>query len=516
MSAAKQTGQGAVDIIGQFGVGFYSAFMVAESIRVVSRSYHKEAQAAAWFSTGGDTYTIEEANREKRGTSVILKLREDAAEFLEEYRLREVIRKHSDFIPFPIYIEGKEEQVNRQTALWRQQPRQVEQKDYDEFYKQLTLDFEAPLLHAHMAVDAPVQMYALLYIPAGHERSMFSLRREEGLKLYSHKVLIQEYCRDLLPNYFRFVQGVVDSEDLPLNISRETVQSNKVMAQLKKLITSKVQDTLTKMATENSDQYGKFWEAFGQYIKEGVALEQESPKELHSLLRFHTITVSDQWSSLDDYVGRMKPDQKKIYYIMGDDERSIKYSPHLDLVRGYDYEVLALTEPIDAFMVVRLTEYKEFPLENVATADLKPLEKAGQDSGEASPGVADQDFTELLSRFKTQLGERVSDVRISDRLSDSPARLVDPEGAPNQEIQRVYRILKEDFQPPKKVLELNPSHEIVRGLNALPAEDELGKLIVEQVFEDALLVEGIHSDPVSMIPRLQQLMEAALKGKPGN
>ncbi len=238
ISAARQGEVKADELIGQFGVGFYSAFMVAEWIRVTSRSFKKDGDAATWFCTGSDTFTVEPADRQRRGTSVTLKLNEDAYEYLEEGRLREVIRKHSDFIPFPIYIGESQEQVNRQTALWRQQPRQVEQKDYDDFYKQLTLDFEPPLAHTHMVVDAPAQLFAILYIPVSSEHNIFALRKEDGLKLYARKVLIQEYSRDLLPEYFGFVQGVVDSEDLPLNVSRETVQSSRAIAQIKKLLTA--------------------------------------------------------------------------------------------------------------------------------------------------------------------------------------------------------------------------------------------------------------------------------------
>lgn len=431
VEAAKEQGQSLSDIIGQFGVGFYSAFMVAEWIRVVSRSYRPAAEAAAWFSTGDDTFTVEPAQREGRGTSVVVKLKPDAAEFLQEARLREIIRKHSDFIPFPIYIGDGEEQVNRQTALWRQNPRQVEEKEYHEFYKQLTLDFEPPLAHAHMVVDAPVQMYALLFVPAKAERGLFALRREEGLKLYARKVLIQEYCKDVLPPYFRFVQGVVDSEDLPLNISRESIQSTKLMVNLKKLVTGKVIDTLKKLAEARPDDYARFWQEFGRHVKEGVATEPAEPGALYPLLRFRTTAAPDQWSSLDAYVSRMKPGQSDIYYILGDDQRSVQYSPHLDVVRRYDYDVLTLTDPLDAFMLARLNQYQDKPLVNVATADLK-LPEGEAKPEEAKPALPVEDYAPLIDRFKQQLGDRVTDVRMTDRLTDSPARLVDPAGAPNQ------------------------------------------------------------------------------------
>ena len=500
------------DLIGQFGVGFYSAFMVADWIQVVSRSFRPEDAAASWRSTGMDTFTVGPAEKAERGTSVIVKLNSESTEFASESRLREVIRKHSDFIPYPIYIGDDQEQANRQTALWRQSPREVEEKDYQEFYQQFSLDFNEPLAHAHMVVDAPVQLYALLYIPSSPERNMFSPRREEGLKLYARKVLIQEYNKDLLPEYLGFVQGVVDSEDIPLNVSRETVQSNRVLATLKKLVTGKVFDTLQKMAEDEPEKYTQFWKAYDRYLKQGVATEQNETqaKELYPLLRFHTSAKPETWSSLDDYLGRMKPDQKEIYYILGDDERSVLYSPHLDLVKEHGYEVLLLTDPLDSFMLVRLREYQEHPLQNVANAQLEPLQKEEQTEAEESKPLSDEESNALIERFKQQLGERVADVRLTKRLSGSPARLVDQEGALNQEMQRVYRMLERDFEAPKKILELNPRHPIITGLGRLDKENPLGDLVVEQVYEDALLIEGLHPDPASMIARIQKLIEAAL------
>ena len=511
LAAAAEAGKNLSDLIGQFGVGFYSAFMVADWIRVTSRSYRPEAQAASWFSTGNDTFTVEPAEKTSRGTEVTLKLKEDAKEFTQEYRLREIIRKHSDFIPFPIYIGEEQEQANRQTAIWRQSPREVEKGAYDEFYKQLTLDFDPPLTHAHMVVDAPVQMFAILYVPSNPERGMFWLRKDSGLKLYARKVLIQEYNKDLLPEYLSFVQGVVDSEDLPLNVSRESVQSNRVMGQLKKLVTSKVLDSLKKLAGDDQEAYRRFWEGYGRYIKQGVAMEQAETENLYPLLRFRTTNHPDEWSSLDDYVGRMKPDQEQVYYILGDDEHSILYSPHLDVVKHYGYEVLILTDPVDAFMLVRLNKYQDYPLANVATANLELPQDETEKAKEEMPTLSESEHAGLIERFKSQLGERVTDVRMTERLSGSPARLVDPEGTLNQEMQRVYRMLNRDFEVPKKVLELNPRHSILVRLNSIPADSSLSPIVIEQIYEDALLIEGLHPDPASMISRIQKLMEAALE-----
>ncbi|HVP21197.1 MAG TPA: molecular chaperone HtpG, partial [Anaerolineaceae bacterium] len=321
------------EIIGQFGVGFYSAFMVAEKITVNSRSARPGAQASSWVSTGSDTFTIGPSTKTERGTEVLIQLKGDAYEFASDARLREIVKKHSDFIPYPIYVGEKNEQANQQTALWRKIPRQVAEKEYDEFYKQFTLDVDKPVAYAHMAVDAPVQMYAILFIPASPERGILSIRRQDGLKLYARKVLIQEYCLDLLPESLRFVQGVVDSEDLPLNVSRESVQSTRIMAQLKKLIVAKIFETLTNLARTKPEEYSKFWKNYTRVIKEGAATDAENQDSFLPLLRYPTLSDPQKLASLDDYVIAMKPDQKKIYYIVGDDNRSVIKSPHLEIFR---------------------------------------------------------------------------------------------------------------------------------------------------------------------------------------
>lgn len=511
LSAAKEGEKIVSEIIGQFGVGFYSAFMVSEWIKVISRSSLPETSAASWYCTGEDTFIVEPAQKINRGTTVILKLKEGAKEFLQEDRLREVIKKHSDFISFPIYLGDKKEQINRQTALWRQTPRKVEKKDYEDFYHQLTLDFSPPLTHIHLSIDAPVQLYAILYIPTTPERNPFSLRKEDGIKLYSCNVLIQEYCKDILPEYYRFIQGVIDTEDLPLNVSRETVQINKVMVSLKKLVTSKINGALENLAKDDPENYKKFWNSFSRYIKEGVAIEQTEPEALYPLLRFHTTTTLDQWTSLDDYITNMKPEQKEIYYILGDDEHSIIYSPHLDIIKKHGFDVLLLADPIDPFMIVRLTKYKDYSLVNVSSSGLKLPDLKEEPSGEEKPSLASDQWIALIDRFKSHLGDKVVDVRMTDRLSDSPARLVDPEGALGQEMQRVYRLLKQDFEMPKKVLELNPRHPILIQLNALAPESELGQIVIDQVYEDALLIEGLHPDPARMIERIQKLIQSAMK-----
>ncbi len=514
--AANEETENLADIIGQFGVGFYSSFMVAESVRVVSRSYLPEAEAAAWYSEGDETFTVEPADQDTRGTSIAIQLKEDAAEFAEEWRLRQVIRKHSDFVAFPIYIGEDEEPANQRTAVWRQSPRELDQEKYEEFYKHLTLDGQPPLAHTHVVTDAPVQLYGLLYIPSSTERTMFSPRKEDGLKLYARKVLIQEYTKDLLPEYYRFIQGVVDSEDIPLNVSREMVQHNPLMARLKKILTGRVTQMIADLSRDKDrpEIYESFWERFGQFVKEGVATETGERESLYPLLRFRTTRFPEKWRSLNDYVGGMKPGQKKIYYLLGDDPRSLARSPHLDYFKENGFEVLLLGELIDSFMIMGLPQYEGFDLVNVAAADLElPDKDRDPESAEQDSNLPEERLESVIERFKEVLGERVSDVRTTTRLSGSIARLVDPEGALNQEMQRVYKLMERDFEAPKKVLELNPRHPTLARLSEMEANRDLQSAVMEQVYESALLIEGLHPDPASMIPRIEKLIEAAIGQK---
>ncbi len=508
LEATKEKSADLTQVIGQFGVGFYSVFMVAEWVRVTSRSYRTDAQAVSWYATGEENYQVSPAEgMNERGTKVEIKLKEDAAEFADEYRLKNIIHKHSEYIGFPIYVGEEKQPVNKQTSIWRMSKQSVTEEQYKDFYKQLTLDFEDPLLHTHIVTDAPVQLYALLYVPGKGERGIFSLRREDGLKLYSRNILIDEYNKDLLPEHLRFVQGVVDSEDLPLNVSRETVQATGLMARLKKVITGQVMKELENLAKKDAEKYETFWKEFGAYLKQGVATNPAEGESIHPLLRFKTNLHPETWSSLEDYVGRMKPEQKEIYFIVGDDPKSVLRSPHLDYFQGQGTEVLLLTEPMDSFMLMGLHKYKEYELKNVAQAEIP---EQSQEESEKQEQIAEAEFSTLIERFKQVLGERVTDVRASSRLSQSVARLVDADGALNPELQRVYKYLGKDYEVPKKILELNPSHSILKKLLATDPDSELQTLVIEQIYDSALLVEGLHPDPSSMAPRVQQIIEAAL------
>lgn len=494
------------NIIGQFGVGFYSAFVVADEVRVVSRSYRPDAEAACWTSRGDDTFTIEPAEREQRGTTITLILKEDAAEFAADWRLQQIIKRHSDFVDFPIYVG--ENRANQTTALWRQAPRNVEADKYPEFYRQLTFDFEAPLTHLHLSTDAPMDLHAILFVPSKRERGLIERRVEGKIKLYSRKVLIQEEARDLLPAHFRFIEGVVDSEDLPLNVSREMVQSSQVMARLKKTLSGRLQKELADLAEKQPETYIKFWNEFGVFLKEGIAMDGAARTELLPLLRFYTSTSGDEQVSLATYTSRMIEGQTEIYYVLANDLASARRSPHLDILNERGIEALLFVDVMDNFMLNGLSEYEGHKLRNMDDPNLK---LPGEDSTPEAL-IGDEQFVRLVNRVKEVLGERASAVRASNVLRTHPVRLLSPEEGQQRDMARVQRLLDRDYKVPARIIELNRSNRLIADLAHLidtRPDDPLAAALIEQLYESALLQEGLHPNPADMIARIEQIMAAA-------
>lgn len=501
----------AADIIGQFGVGFYSAFMVAKRVDVISRSYRPEEEAVKWSAAGGASYTLASAEKDVRGTEIVIHLKDDEKDFTRSYVIKDIIRRHSDYVAFPIYVDEDEEPTNKQQAVWRRSPTEIEQADYDSFYKMLTMDFNGASHHIHIRADVPMQFYALLFIPGSAQNNMFSPRKEPGLKLYARKVLIEEYNRGLLPEYLGFVQGVVDSEDLPLSVSRESVQATRVMTSLKKTLTRRVLSELKRMAKQDRRAYLKIYQEFGSYLKQGLVIQTDDRSDLEPLLFFQTTHDDDpqRYHSLDEYAERMPDSQDDIYYVVADDYRSGARSPHLDAFRQRGIEVLYFTHPVDAMLPMGMTDFKGHKLVSVDSAELD-LEDVGAAS--AAEALAAGAFAALQNRIKETLGARVSDVRASKTLVASPARLVSEDDSANRYMFRLNRLLDKNYELPVKALELNPRHPLMHNLSHLIADDGDDGLIdavVEQVFETALLQDGIHPDPSSMADRLTLLMQAA-------
>jgi molecular chaperone HtpG len=465
-----------------------------------------------------------------RGTTIEIHLKEDAEEFAQGWRLEEIVRTHSDYVSFPIYLheapagagkEGEDENaaeprvINRQTALWRQSPSSVKPEEYDEFYRQLAYDTEAALFHLHLVTDVPVNMRALLFIPSRRERGVLHLRSEHGLRLYSRKILIQEHNKDLLPEYLRFVDGVVDSEDLPLNVSREMVQSNPVMRQMRRALTGRFHKELRSFAEAEPEKYVTFWEEFGVYLKEGIITDHSSHDALVDLLRFRSSRGgANEWVSFKQYVERMAEGQEAIYYVLGEDLRSVAHSPHLDSFRARNLEVLYLVDPLDGWVTSTLREAAGKPLRNVDDAGLE-LPPASEAEAATPAPLSGEAFDEVVRRFAAVLGDRVQSVREAKLLVESPCRLVSPEGDAERDLQRFRRMTEEGYTAPRKVIEINRRHPIVVGLAqriATQPSDPLIGAAIEQLYDNALLLEGLHANPVEMVGRIQQILAAAVEG----
>ncbi|MDX1413487.1 MAG: molecular chaperone HtpG [Candidatus Promineifilaceae bacterium] len=502
------------DVIGQFGVGFYSVFMVADEVRVVSRSYKPDAAAVSWTSHGGDEFRVDEAEKGDRGTEIHIYLKKDSEEFANAWRLKQIVKKYSDFVRYPIFVG--DEQANQQTSLWRKRPSTVESDEYKQFYQQMTMDFEEPLAITHFASDAPVHLRALLFIPAKREPGILASRKEPGVMLYSHNVLIQEYCTDLLPPWLGFVDGVVDSEDLPLNVSRETVQQSRIMRQLARTVRKRVLKDLGSLAKNEPEKYTAFWNEFGRVFKEGLATDPAAKDEILPFLRYFSSNDEEQLTSLEEYVERMPDSQEEIYFVLGDDVQSASRSPHLDPLKAQDLEVLYWVDPLDAFLAPILTEYEGKQLRNVDDAGLELPETEEQTpEDETEPILDEKPFNQFVGRCVTVLGDRIIEVRESKVLKNSPVRLLSPENAEGRDMQRLQRYLDQNYEVPKKILELNRKHPLIVNLAHLletQPESELIDLSINQLYESALVQEGLHPNPLQMLPRIEELMLLASAG----
>lgn len=508
---AQQSKQAVQNLIGQFGVGFYAVFMVADKVELTTRSWHPESQAWSWNSSGSGKYELALASKEDRGTKIVLHLKEEAKEFCNEYRLKSIVSKYSNYVPHPIQLKG--ETINKMTAIWTQSKETVSQKDYEEFYKQISYDHQPALQHLHLSIDAPMQYYALLYIPQKINNEVLYARDGKGLALYAQKVLIQPQHSGLLPSYLRFVQGVVDSEDLPLNVSRESVQQNALVERIKKSLTTRLLKELQTLAENNSDSYNHFWKEFGALLKEGVSADFGNRSKLMDLLRFNSSLSEGATAdvSLKDYVIRMRDEQKEIYYIVGPSRESLQLHPNLEYFRKQSLEVLFLHDHIDDFLMNELRDYDGKAFKSISQADIDvpdPVEDNSQMSTEQREV--------LLHKIKQQLGDRIKDVIASKRLVDSPCSLVNPQENMSAQMERMMKMVNEEYQISKRNLEVNLKHPILQNLAKLaeknPKSEFFGQA-VEQLFRSAMLVEGLLDNPTELLPDLYDFMEAATAHK---
>lgn len=516
------TGDQAKDsnLIGQFGVGFYASFIVADEVTLETRRAGDEAEnGTRWVSNGEGEYTLETIEKQEKGTSVTLHLKEDMDEFLEESRIRHIIKTYSDHISFPIYLnteklddEGKPtgekelQQINDAKAIWTLPKSELTEEDYNNFYMSLSHDFEPPLAYIHNKVEGTLEYTSLLYIPRHAPFDLYDRERRYGLKLYVKRVFIMDDAEHLMPTYLRFVRGVIDSDDLPLNVSREILQSNKVVDTIRKASVKRVLDKLAQMAkAEDQTDYNTFWDAFGQVMKEGIVEDYANKEKIAKLLRFASThnNSPDQRVSLEAYVDRMQEGQEAIYYIIADSYDAASGSPHLEMFRKKGIEVLLLTDRIDEWLVSHLTEFEGKSLKSVTAADLKEFEE------EAEKEVSEEEKKEreaLVEKVKKALGDEVADVKVTYRLTDSPACVVDAEGEISSHLAKIMAQMGQDAPKPKQVLELNPDHPVVKKLEKIEDESQL-KEWSHFLLDQAKLAEGdLPEKPAEFIKRMNKLI----------
>lgn len=513
LKRAQEEKGGLESLVGRFGVGFYSVFMAAGEVVLKTKSWKPGEPPVEWKSDGLGVYEISPLDEDlKRGTRIEVHLKEDAREFADSHRLAGIVKKHSNFISFPIFVG--DERVNTIPAIWREPKFSITQEQYGEFYKFLTFDADEPMETIHISVDAPVQFSSLLFIPKkGNELPGFGQDRH-GLDLYVRRVLIQRGNKDLIPEYLGFVRGVVDSEDLPLNISRETLQENLLLNKIASVVTRQVLNQLQKMATEDREKYLEFWSRHGRLFKIGYT-DYGNREKYAELLRFNSSRFDDAGGlvSLDEYIERVKPDQKEIYYAFGPSREAIALSPHMEIFKAKGLEVLYLFDHLDEFAMESVRKYKEFDIRSIEHVDAAILEKfPSVEPEQRMEPLSEEDedrFSGFLGRIKEILGERITEVRVSGRLSESPCCLVNPDDGLTSSMQKILQIVSKDSSIPKKIFEINKDHMLVRNLLAIykaNPEDDYLTSVVEQLFESALLLEGYLKDPHAMVGRIQNLL----------
>ncbi len=513
------TGDQAKDakLIGQFGVGFYSAFIVADRVTLTTRRAGMGPEhGVRWESTGEGEFTVETVEKPERGTEIVLHLREGEDEFLDGFRLRNIIHKYSDHIDIPILMPkeamGEEkaegwEQVNKASALWARPRNEISEEEYKEFYKHVAHDFEDPLAWSHNRIEGNLEYISLLYIPKRAPFDLWDRERRHGIKLYVRRVFIMDDAEQLMPNYLRFVRGVIDSNDLPLNVSREILQQSKVIDSIRSGSVRKVLDLLDNLARNEPEKYATFWSEFGRVMKEGPAEDYANRERIAKLLRFASTHNSDdtQNVSLADYVGRMKEGQKYIYYITADSYNAARHSPHLEIFRKKGIEVLLLFDRVDEWLVSALTEFDGKPLKSIAKGELDLGDLEDKEEKEQQKKVA-KEFKELVKRVSKVLGDRVKEVRLTHRLTDSPACLVSDLYDMGTHLERILKEAGQDVPGSKPILELNPDHPLVLKLR----DEQPGKRFddwVEVLFDQAVLAEGGQlDDPATFVARLNALL----------
>jgi len=500
-------------LIGQFGVGFYSSFTVAKKVEVMSRKAGlSRSEGVRWSSEGEGDYSVETIDRPKRGTKVVLYLRDDATEFVDGFRLRHIIKKYSDHISLPIIMpaegeEGKgEDTVNSATALWARNKKDIKPEEYNEFYKNVGHDFEDPLSFIHHKVEGKLEYTSLLYIPARAPFDLWDRQQRHGIKLYVKRIFIMDDAEQLIPSYLRFIRGIVDSDDLPLNVSREILQHNKTIDSIRAGCTKKILNLLSDMAKKDAEKYGKFWKEFGRVLKEGVIEDTDKREDLAKLFRFSTTfdDKEEQVISLEDYVGRMQENQKAIYYVTAENFSTAKNSPHLEIFRKKGIEVILLSDPIDEWLTTHLNEFDGKTLQSVTKGELDLGDELGKEDKKKTKQT-EKDLKDLMERIKKVLDDKVKDVRITHRLTSSPACLVADENDMGRHLEQILQASGQHIPGSKPILEINPEHLLVDRVKQETDEKRFADWS-QILFDQALLSEGGQlEDPAGFVHRLNEV-----------
>jgi molecular chaperone HtpG len=507
MEALKSDGEKNDALIGKFGVGFYSVFMVADKVQVYTRSWQTEAKGYCWESDGSGSYEIEEVDGQRRGTKIVIKLKEDFTDYAKEDRIKDIVKKYSAFVQFPVSVNG--EKVNTIEAIWLRSKSEVTDEEYEEFYKFQGNDYEGPLMRMHFSADAPLEINALLFVPKRNMEKMGMMRNENKVALHCRKVLIDAEPKSLFPEWLRFLRGVVDSSDLPLNVSRETMQDSELLRKLNQVLTKRFIRFLNEQSNKQEETYLEFWNEFGPLIKEGVATDFTYKDDLAKLLRFESTALEPgKLTGLDAYVDRMASEQKEILFLFGKSRKSIEAGPYLEALRARSLEVLLLTEPVDEYVMQSVRDYKEFKVISADSEDLK-LDKLDQEpEGES---LDKKSFKKLCKWLKDKLKDRLSDVEEGERLIDSPVCVVGSDAMGGASARRIMKMMQgpDDEMPAQTVkLQINPRHGIIRGLSGLIEKDEETALLVSnQLIDNALASANLLDDPREMIARSYQALE---------
>ncbi len=503
------------EMIGKFGVGFYSSFMVAGEVHVKTRSSVPSEKGYEWISSGVGQYTINEMENLPRGTSVTVMLKKDAYEFEDGENIKSIIKKYSNFVSFPIMVNG--ERVNTIQAIWLKSTSEVNENEYKEFFKFISNSEEDPVYKLHLTSDAPIQLASILYIPSVNLEKLGFIKLKPSVNLYCKKILLQQHAENLMPEYMRFVTGVVDSADLPLNISRETIQDNVIFRKLGKFLTKRVLRFLGDQAKKDTGKYSKFWDTFGMFIKEGIVTDFENREDLTNLLRFRSnMAEKDELVSFEKYVKRLKDDQKSIYYISGRSQDEIEQGPYIETFRKRNIEVLYLFDPIDDFVMTSLGEYEGKKLVSADSADID-LEPIKDEEEKAETSLSSGELKDLTAWMKDTLGDRVNDVRESKRIMDRPAIIVNTDTGITTSMRRVMKAAGKDFVGAESnVLEINPRHPInimLKKLRDGKTDKGLLQSCVEQIHDNALTEAGLMDNPRTMVERIYDIMKRALKAE---